>query len=74
MNNQLSNSKSDESDDISDDSYNDSKEDEFESDSDIDEDLDIHFYNVEDMLNTRGFDAPNQDIYTTEIFLKKGQN
>ena len=71
MINQISNSTSDDSDDSSDDSYKDSKEDEIVSDYDSDEDSDNHFYNVEDMLNTRVFDEPNQDIYTTENFITK---
>ena len=42
-----------------------------ESESDSDEDLDNHFYNVEDILKTRVFDTPNQDIYTSENFIIK---
>ena len=46
-------------------------EDEIESDSEKDEDLDNNFYNVEDMLNSRVFDTPNQDIYNKDNFLTK---
>lgn len=43
------------------------------SDSEIDEELENKFYSIDDMLNRRILDAPNQDIFNVQNFITKVQ-